>query len=160
MTRIDELKAYKELLDTGIITQEEYNAKKQVLLTQPEQVTANTESRGAGSVDSYLKAVTAVPSATGVVGTKSKIVAGLLGILLGVLGLSGFGGHNFYLGKKERAITQLALTIVGFVLLFFVIGYFIIIGVAIWGFVEGILILTSHKGSKWHLDADGNELID
>lgn len=35
MSRVDELKEYKELLDTGVITQEEYNAKKQALLTQP-----------------------------------------------------------------------------------------------------------------------------
>lgn len=102
-----------------------------------------------------MKAVTAVPSATGVVGTKSKMAAGLLGIFLGA-----YGAHNFYLGKKERAITQLALTIVGIVLMFFVVGFFIVAGIQIWGFVEGILILVSHKGSQWHLDGAGNELID
>lgn len=152
MSRVEELKEYKELLDTGVITQEEYNAKKQVLLTQPEQKSA---PQGATSVDTYMKAVTAVPSATGVVGTKSKMAAGLLGIFLGA-----YGAHNFYLGNKERAIVQLALTIVGIILMFFVIGFFIIAGIQIWGFVEGILILVSHRGSKWHLDSVGNELID
>ena len=40
---------------------------------------------------------------------KSKIAAGILGILLGC-----FGVHNFYLGYKNKAILQLVLTIVGF----------------------------------------------
>ena len=42
---------------------------------------------------------------------KSKLVAGLLGIFLGT-----FGVHNFYLGYTGKAITQLVLTIVGYIL--------------------------------------------
>lgn len=155
MSRVDELKEYKELLDTGVITQEEYNAKKQVLLTQPEHVAPEATAQGAGGVDAYMKAVTSIPSATGVTSSKSKMAAGLLGIFLGA-----YGAHNFYLGNKEKAIIQLILAIVGIVTLLLVIGYFILIGVSIWGFIEGILILVSHKGSKWHLDSEGNDLID
>jgi len=61
-----------------------------------------------------------------VVGTqKSKMVAGLLGIFLG-----SFGVHNFYLGFTKKGILQIVLTVVT-------------CGIAgIWGFVEGILILT------------------
>ncbi len=56
---------------------------------------------------------------------KSKLTAGLLGIFLG-----GFGVHNFYLGYTGKAIAQILLSCVG-------IG-------AIWGFIEGILILTGN----------------
>lgn len=55
---------------------------------------------------------------------KSKIAAGLLGIFLG-----GFGVHNFYLGYIGKGIAQIILTFC------FGIGF-------IWGFIEGILILT------------------
>lgn len=68
---------------------------------------------------------------------KSKLVAGLLGIFLGC-----FGVHNFYLGFTEKAVIQLILTIVGIPLSCIVIGVFMICGAAIWGLVEGIMILT------------------
>lgn len=55
---------------------------------------------------------------------KSKLTAGLLGIFLG-----GLGVHNFYLGYTGKAIAQIALS------LCFGAG-------AIWGLIEGIMILT------------------
>ncbi len=55
---------------------------------------------------------------------KSKMTAGLLGIFLG-----GWGVHNFYLGYTGKAIAQIVLTFC------FGIG-------AIWGLIEGIMILT------------------
>ena len=74
---------------------------------------------------------------------KSKIIAGILGIFLGGLGI-----HNFYLGRTTRAVIQLVLTIFTF-------------GVAsLWGFIEGILILVSAPGSEWHRDGNGIELTD
>ncbi|MEG0693890.1 MAG: TM2 domain-containing protein [Oscillospiraceae bacterium] len=60
---------------------------------------------------------------------KSKIAAGVLGILLGSLGI-----HNFYLGYTGKAIAQLLIT-----LFTCGIGAF---ATSIWGLVEGILILT------------------
>ncbi|KAA8826374.1 TM2 domain-containing protein [Bifidobacterium reuteri] len=81
---------------------------------------------------------------------KSKLAAGLLGIFLG-----GLGVHNFYLGNTGKAVAQLLLTLVGWVLLG--LGP---IAAAVWGLVEGILILTSQYGSPWHRDANGQELID
>lgn len=54
---------------------------------------------------------------------KSKMTAGLLGIFLGAWGI-----HNFYLGYTGKAIGQIVLTFC------FGIG-------AIWGFIEGIMIL-------------------
>lgn len=60
---------------------------------------------------------------------KSSLAAGLLGIFLGM-----FGVHNFYLGYTGKAIAQLLIT---------VLSFFVLSGVsAIWGFIEGILILA------------------
>ena len=82
---------------------------------------------------------------------KSKMVAGILGILLGA-----FGAHNFYLGFTSRAVLQLVLSIVGLVLSCIGIGLLLYFGTWIWGLVEGILILTG-KRSK---DASGRPLKD
>ena len=79
--------------------------------------------------------------------SRNKIAAGLLAIFLGALGV-----HNFYLGFKGKAIAQLLISILSFGLLAFVSG--------IWAFIEGICILCSQPGSKWHKDADGAELQD
>ncbi len=55
---------------------------------------------------------------------KSRLIAGILGILLG-----GLGVHNFYLGFIGKGIAQICLSFC------FGIG-------AIWGLIEGILILV------------------
>ena len=74
---------------------------------------------------------------------KSKIVAGILGILLGC-----FGVHNFYLGYTSKAVAQLLITI---------LSCFILSPIsAIWGLIEGILILTGSINQ----DADGKYLTD
>lgn len=70
--------------------------------------------------------------------SKSKMTAGLLGIFLGGLGI-----HNFYLGYTGKAIAQIVLS--------FCFG-----AGAIWGLIEGILILTG----KIDKDAKGNPLKD
>lgn len=82
---------------------------------------------------------------------KSKVVAGLLGIFLGC-----FGAHNFYLCYTQKAVIQLVLTIVGFVLCCIGIGAFIVLGVEIWGLVEGIMILTGSISK----DGNGNPISD
>ena len=74
---------------------------------------------------------------------KSKIAAGLLGIFLGC-----FGVHNFYLGYTGKAVAQLLITILSCFVLSFVS--------AVWGLIEGILILTG----SINVDAEGNRLVD
>ena len=69
--------------------------------------------------------------------SKSKIVAGLLGIFLG-----GWGLHSFYLGNITKGIIQIIVTLL-------TCGFG-----AIWGFIEGILILVGTIST----DADGNPL--
>lgn len=74
---------------------------------------------------------------------KSKITAGILGIFLGC-----FGVHNFYLGYNGKAIAQLLITLLSIFLLSWVS--------AIWGLIEGILILTGSINT----DGKGNPLSD
>ena len=106
----------------------------------------------------------------GVVGVKSKVCAGLLGIFLGT-----YGVHNFYLGYTKKAVIQLVLSlssiliylaaVIGLavsetsyhtsnamvVVLIIAMIYFVvaILGVRIWSFVEGIMILCGK------IDRDG-----
>ncbi len=74
---------------------------------------------------------------------KSKMAAGLLGIFLGA-----FGIHNFYLGYTGKAVGQLLMTVLSCGILSIVSG--------IWGFVEGIMILSGSINT----DANGNPLSD
>jgi TM2 domain-containing membrane protein YozV len=72
-------------------------------------------------------------------GAKSRVTAGVLGILLGFLGV-----HRFYLGYTTIGVIQLVLTLLTF-------------GVAgLWGFIEGILILCG----QIRTDASGQPLLN
>jgi TM2 domain-containing membrane protein YozV len=83
--------------------------------------------------------------------TRSKVTAGILGILLG-----GFGVHQFYLGNNSKGGLMLGLQIVGIATSCIVVGWFISCGVGIWGLVEGIQILIG----TINRDADGKLLKD
>ena len=74
---------------------------------------------------------------------KSKLAAGLLGIFLGSLGV-----HNFYLGYIGKAVAQLLIS----VLSCFTLSW----ASAIWGLIEGILILTGSIS----VDGNGKPLRD
>jgi TM2 domain-containing membrane protein YozV len=76
---------------------------------------------------------------------KSRIVAGLLGIFLGGLGI-----HRFYLGYTAIGIIQIALTVFLGILTFGLIG--------LWGLVEGIMIFAG--ASYFNQDAKGIPLRD
>lgn len=82
---------------------------------------------------------------------RSYIVAALLAFFLGH-----FGVHNFYIGYRKRAITQLALYVVGWVLSFVLIGIPIVIAVHIWAFVDFVLILL--RAGSYATDPHGREL--
>lgn len=88
--------------------------------------------------------LTAVASAPPVLAAtdlrKSKLVAGILGILVGWAGI-----HRFYLGYTAIGVAQILVT-------------FITCGMGyIWGLIEGILILV---GSTITTDAEGRPLKD
>lgn len=70
---------------------------------------------------------------------KSRMVAGILGILLG-----GFGVHRFYLGYVGIGILQIVVT-------------FLTCGLgALWGIIEGIMILTNQP--SFQTDSEGRPL--
>jgi len=64
---------------------------------------------------------------------KEKIVAGVLGILLG-----GFGAHHFYLGSMGSGFILLAVTLVGGIV---TCGFGAMLG-GVAGIVEGIMLLV------------------
>lgn len=77
------------------------------------------------------------------IGSKSKICAGLLGILVGT-----FGVHNFYLGYTGKGAAQVLITVLSCGFLCWVSS--------IWALIEGIMILTGASP----YDAQGNLLRD
>ena len=62
--------------------------------------------------------------------------------------------HNFYLGYTGKAVAQLLLTLIGWIIL---IGPIIS---GIWALIEAVLLLCSSYGSNWHRDGRGQELQD
>ena len=86
-------------------------------------------------------------------GRRSKMVAGILGILLGGLGI-----HRFYLGYTTIGLVMLISQIVGQIIAIVTcgVGYIIPAGIEIWGLIEGIMILVGTMNE----DADGNPLSD
>lgn len=70
-----------------------------------------------------------------VVAPKDMTVAYVLAIFLG-----GFGAHQFYLRHVGIAVTQLILTLLGWLTSWLIIGWFLVIPVWIWVFVDLFLI--------------------
>lgn len=74
---------------------------------------------------------------------KSKLVAGLLQIFLGSLGVG-----RFYIGDNTTGAIQLGLTIIGYITAIFIVGIFIVFGVAVWALIDGIMMLTGNVRDK------------
>lgn len=68
---------------------------------------------------------------------KDKIVAGLLAILLGLLGI-----HWFYLNKSSKGVTYLLVTILGSLFSVFIIGFIPIFVIGVLSLIDGIQLLT------------------
>jgi TM2 domain-containing membrane protein YozV len=75
---------------------------------------------------------------------KSRLAAGLLGILLGSLGI-----HRFYLGYTGIGLLMLLLSVLS-------VGFLAPL-VGVWGLVEGILYLTAKQGT-YAIDSTGRPL--
>ena len=79
---------------------------------------------------------------------KSKVAAGILALFLGT-----FGIHNFYLGYTNKGLIQLLGS--------FLSCGFLVLPIAVWAFIEGILILTARSGEPpWGVDAPGKPRSD
>jgi len=80
-------------------------------------------------------------------GADKKMLAGILGIALGVVGL-GFGVHKFVLGYQQEGIILLSIYLIGIMITVVTCGVGAIIGVpmimasGIIGIIEGIIYLT------------------
>lgn len=66
-----------------------------------------------------------------------KILAGILAIFLGHLGI-----HKFVLGYNTEGIILLIMGLVGYVTACFIIGYFVLFVAGVIGLIEGIIYLT------------------
>ena len=71
---------------------------------------------------------------------KSKVAAGLLQLLLPFIGICGVG--RLYAGNITIGLTQLLCMFLGWFLLIFFIGFFIIPAIWLWTVIDGILILA------------------
>lgn len=70
-------------------------------------------------------------------GDNKKILAGILAIVLGSLGI-----HKFILGYQKEGVILLAITLVGFVLTCVGIGVFLVWITGLIGLIEGVIYLT------------------
>lgn len=130
---VEEIKALKELLDMGAITQEEYDRKKKEILDRPSRATSPTAPATVPTPPQYPQ--TAQPPQS-----KSKVAAGLLAIFLGGLGI-----HKFYLGYTTQGIILLLVTL---------FGAFLLIGPVVTGvisLIEGIIYLTKSDEEFYRL---------
>jgi TM2 domain-containing membrane protein YozV len=74
-----------------------------------------------------------------------KILAGILGIVLG-----GLGVHKFILGYNQEGIIPGAVTILGFITSCIFIGAFFVWIPGLIGFIEGIIYLTKSDEEFYH----------
>lgn len=79
---------------------------------------------------------------------KSWVATVLLTAFLGT-----WGAHNFYLGYRNRAVTQLVMTLVGYLTAIFLVGFILIGVVAVWAFVDFIRVLL--RSGEYCVDSDG-----
>ncbi len=130
---VEEIKALKELLDMGAITQEEYDRKKREILDRPSRVASPTVPAAVPTPPQYSQTAQQPQS-------KSKVAAGLLAIFLG-----GLGVHKFYLGYTTQGIILLLVSLLGFLIF---VGP-IVTGVI--SLIEGIIYLTKSDEEFYRL---------
>lgn len=100
---------------------------------------------------------TTTTTTTIAVNTKSRTLAGVLGVIFGPLGI-----HNFYLGKTNYGVAQLLCSIICAVVgnLFVSFGYLwgnLFVFGLFWGYMEGVCILA---GKKWKYGKGGSQYFD
>tara|TARA_X000001036_G_C20422456_1_gene701748 strand:+ start:73 stop:474 length:402 start_codon:yes stop_codon:yes gene_type:complete len=128
-----ELEKLHDLKEKNIISEDDYNEQKEVILSKMKTPDKPKEPE-AQKKEASTTNVGFDPTA------KSKMTAGLLGIFLGSLGI-----HRFYLGYTGIGVAQICVTL-------FTCGFG-----SLWGFIEGILILA---GSSITTDASGKPLVE
>lgn len=141
MQGYEKIKELKQLLDEGLITQEEYDQKKTELLSA-----ASADAAGAP-----IDPTSASFPPDNRVEKKSKWVAGLTAIFLGC-----YGVHKFYLGYSAQGAILLAVTLglalpvsfiaraLGSIALMKLIGILQFIPILI-GVAEGVIYLIKNE---------------
>lgn len=114
-----------------------YNSNYNTSSTNGNYNNTNVNANNYTNTTNYNNSINRNPNA------KSKVAAGLFGIFLGA-----FGVHNFYLGYTGKAVAQLLISLLT-CLIFSPVS-------AIWGLIEGILILSGNISK----DANGNDLLE
>ena len=140
-----EIEDGKEVCEECASKETETKVEENVVIEEPKEETTNNETvNNETTSHTYVNTNSAETGNTnsGTKNAKSKVGAGIMGILLGA-----FGVHNFYLGYTGKAVAQLLITVLSCGCLSRVSG--------IWGLIEGIMILTGDIK-----DANGNELKD
>ena len=98
-----------------------------------ENTTENIKEEAKGTMDDMKEGWNQATNS----GENKKLIAGLLGIFVGSLGV-----HKFILGYNKEGFILLGGTIIGILTSCFVIGIFIYLATGIIGLIEGILYLT------------------
>lgn len=86
-------------------------------------------------------------------GTENKkILAGILAIILGSLGI-----HKFILGYQKEGIILLIATVIGYATMCIGIGAFIVMATGLVGLIEGIIYLTKTDEEFYNIYQVGNK---
>jgi len=121
-------------------TNEEFDSTKENLENAAENV-ANEAEKAAETVESEAKDTVKDMKEGWNEATKNgenkKLLAGLLAIFVGALGV-----HKFILGYNKEGFILLGATIIGILTSCFFIGIFIYMATAIIGLIEGIMYIT------------------
>ena len=78
-------------------------------------------------------------------GDNKKILAGILGIIVGSLGI-----HKFILGYQKEGFIMLGITVVGMVLSCIGVGVFVVWAMGLVGLIEGIIYLTKSDAEFYY----------
>lgn len=131
MEVLDQIKSLKELQEMGAISQEEFDEQKRRILDHHFDGSRLETFSSGGEQKLFCSNAANNNSPANSTSQKSKIVAGLLAICLGALGI-----HKFYLGYKNEGIAMLLGTLLGSLL---IIGPLVMNLIS---FIEGIIYLT------------------
>lgn len=87
---------------------------------------------------------------------KSKVVAGVVAIFLGALGI-----HKFYLGRKKQGAIMLGSWLIAWTLIITIIGGAIgvplLLGLHLTAFAEGVLLLIKSDDEFQRIYVDGEK---
>lgn len=131
MEILDQIKSLKELQEMGAISQEEFDEQKRRILDHHFDGSRLETSNTRGGQEPFCPNAANNNSPADSTSQKSKVVAGLLAICLGALGV-----HKFYLGYKNEGVAMLLGTLLGSLL---IIGPLVMNLIS---FIEGIIYLT------------------